>query len=268
MGGVQTTTELIGTLFLSEKRKNLMIYLLSGPMTIDEIKTKLNVTTSAIMTQIKILMNQGLVIYSDNLYSLTFMGRVISEKMIPLLEMLEMYSENQHYWDEHNLSAVPPNILSRLGELKHCFLVEPEMSRLYELPRKFEENLLKSRRIFEISPFFSPIYHSTYIELAKRGTEIEIILTPSAFERFKEDYADLLKEYMSFKNVGIFVCKEKIAIVSSVVTENFFSISLFNNSGTYHNHSMMSFEDSSIRWGKDLFLYYLGKSEKMMIKHL
>ena len=117
------TTELIGTLFLSEKRKALMIHLLDGPMTIDEIKTKLNVTTSAIMTQIKLLMNQGLIVYSDNLYSLTVMGRVISEKMIPLLETLEMYSENQHYWDEHNLSAVPHNILSRLSELKRCFLV-------------------------------------------------------------------------------------------------------------------------------------------------
>jgi len=262
------TTELIGTLFLSEKRKNLMVYLLDGPMTIDEIKTKLNVTTSAIMTQIKILMDQGLVSYSDNLYSLTVMGKAISEKMLPLLETLEMYSENQRYWQEHRLSAVPSNLLSRLGELKRCVLVEPELSRLYELPRKFEENLLKSQRIYEISSFFSPIYHSAYTELARKGVEITIILSPSAFERFEEDYTGLLKEYMSYKNVGIFVCKEQIGIVSSVVTDHFCSISLFSNSGIYHNHSMMSFEDSSVRWGKDLFLYYLGKSEKMTEKHL
>ncbi|MCL2141367.1 MAG: winged helix-turn-helix domain-containing protein [Methanimicrococcus sp.] len=262
------TTELIGTLFLSEKRKNLMIYLMDGPRTIDEIKTKLNVTTSAIMTQIKLLMNQGLIIYSDNLYSLTVMGRVISEKMIPLLETLEMYSENQHYWDEHNLSALPHDILSRLSELKRCFLVEPEMSRLYEPPRKFEENLFQSRHIYEISSFFSPIYHSAYMRLAKQGIEIEIVLSPLAFERFKEDYTDLLKEYMLFKNVSISVCKEKIEIASSVVTDHFFSISLFSNSGIYHNHSMMSFENSAIRWGKDLFLHYLGKSEKMTMEHL
>lgn len=262
------TTELIGTLFLSEKRKNLMIYLLDGPMTIDEIKSRLNVTTSAIMTQIKILMDQGLIIYSDNLYSLTVIGRVIAEKMIPLLEMLEIYSENQRYWEEHKLSAVPSGLLSRLGELKHCTLAEPELSRLYELPRTFEENLLKSRRIYEISSFFSPIYHTIYIELARQGNEISIILPPSAFERFKEDYFDLLKEYMSFQNVSIFVCKKNIEIASAVVTDHFFSISLFSNSGIYHNHSMISFEDSSIRWGKDLFLYYLGKSEKMTAKSL
>jgi len=262
------TTELIGALFLSEKRKNLMVCLFRGPMTIDEIKTNLNVTTSAIMTQIKILMDQGLVVYSDNLYSLTAIGKVISEKMSPLLETLEMYSENQRYWQEHRLSTVPSNMLSRLGELKHCTLIEPELSRLYEMPRKFEENLFKSRRIYEISSFLSPIYHSAYTELARQGIEIAIILPPSAFERFEEDYADLLKEYMSYKNVGIFVCKEKIEIVSSVVTDHFFSISLFSNSGIYHNHSMMSFEDSSIRWGKDLFLYYLGKSEKMTEKHI
>jgi len=259
------TTELIGTLFLSEKRKNLMIYLLEGPMTIEEIKSRLNVTTSAIMTQIKILMDQGLIVYAGNLYSLTVMGSVISQKMIPLLETLEMYSENQKYWEEHNLSGFPANLLSRLDELQNCDLTEPDLSRLYELPRKYEENLLKSKRICEISSFFSPVYHS-YIELAKNGTELLLILPPSAFERFKEDYSSLLENYMSFENAHLYICKEKIEIASAVVTDHFFSVSLLNNSGTYHNHAMMSFAESSIRWGEDLFNYYLEKSEKIVPK--
>ena len=260
------TTELIGTLFLSEKRKNLMIDLLEKPMSIDEIKSKLNVTTSAIMTQIKILMDQGLITYSDNLYSLTVMGTVISQKMIPLLETLEMYSDNQKYWEEHNLSAFPDILLSRLNELQNCLLAEPELSRLYELPLKFEENLLKSKRICEISSFFSPIYHSSYIKLVKSGTEVSIILPPTAFERFKDDYAELLEEYMACENAHIYVCSEKIEIASTVVTDHFFSVSLFNNSGTYHNHAMMSFADSSIQWGEELFEYYLAKSEKINSK--
>jgi Predicted transcriptional regulator len=256
------TTELIGTLFLSEKRKNLMIDLLEKPMTIDEIKSKLNVTTSSIMTQIKILMDQGLISYGDNLYSLTIMGTVISQKMIPLLETLEMYSENQKYWEEHNLSAFPDDFLARLDELQNCVLTEPELSRLYELPLKFEKDLLKSKHICEISSFFSPAYHSTYIELVKKGTEVSIILPSSAFDRFQDDYSALLEEYMSFKNAHIYVCSEKIEIASAVVTDHFFSVSLFNNNGNYHNHAMMSFCDSSIRWGEDLFEYYLSKSEK------
>lgn len=256
------TTELIGTLFLSEKRKNLMIYLLNGPMTIEEIKEKLNVTTSAIMTQIKILVDQGLISYESNVYSLTVIGEVISQKMIPLLETLDVYSTNQKYWTDHK-PAFPPHLLSRLGELKNSILVEPELSRLYELPLKFEENLLKSHCIRDVSSFFSPVYHSTYMEMARKGTEIDIILPPSAIDRFKTDYGNLLGEYLSYPNTRIYVYKDPIEIASAVVTDHFFSVSLFNTNNIYHNHSLMSFEKSSILWGEDLFNYYLEKSERV-----
>ncbi|WNY23776.1 hypothetical protein MmiHf6_10910 [Methanimicrococcus hongohii] len=256
------TTELIGTLFLSEKRKNLMISLLSGPMSIEEIKDELNVTTSAIMTQIKILMDQGLVVYEGNVYSLTVMGMVISQKMIPLLETLDVYSTNQKYWTDHK-PAFPAALLSRLGELRNCVLVEPELSRLYELPLKFEENLLKSKHVRDVSSFFSPVYHSTYMELVRKGVEIDIILPPIAIERFRTDYGALLDEYLSYKNARIYVYEKPIEIASAVVTDHFFSVSLFNNDNIYHNHSLMSFENSSVLWGEDLFKYYLDKSEKI-----
>lgn len=76
---------LLGTLFLSEKRKDLLILLIEKPMNIDEIKNTLNVTSSAMMTQIKILIDQGIVIYENDYYKLSSFGEVIVKKMIPLL---------------------------------------------------------------------------------------------------------------------------------------------------------------------------------------
>ncbi|MDY0266696.1 MAG: winged helix-turn-helix domain-containing protein [Methanimicrococcus sp.] len=253
------TAELIGTLFFSEKRKNLMIFLLKGPMTIDEIKTELNVTTSAIMTQIKILMDQGLLVYENNAYSLSVIGKAISQNMLPLLATLEVYSDNQKYWTDHK-PAFPPQFLSRIGELKNCVLVEPELSRLYELPLKYEKNLLESKKISDISSFFSPAYHFTYMKMAQKGVQLDIILPQQAFDRLKTDYTDFFKEYISNQNIRIYIYNEPIGIASAVVTNHFLSLSLFNNSGIYHNHSLMSFESSSIRWGDDLFRWYLEKS--------
>ncbi|WNY27641.1 winged helix-turn-helix domain-containing protein [Methanolapillus ohkumae] len=262
------TTELIGTLFLSEKRKNVLIFLLSGPKDIDEIKIELNVNTSALMTQMKILMDQGLIVYSDNLYSLSVMGSVIVQKMLPLLNMLDTYSENKTYWSDHKLSAIPSDLLDRMDELRNCVLVEPELHRLYELPLKFEENLFKSAYIREISSFFSPSYHSAYLELARKGTEISIIIPVSVFDRFSHDYPFLLEEYLSRPNAKIYVYEKPIEMASSVVTDHFFSFSLFNNNGVYHNHSMMSFEESSIQWGEKLFQYYLERSKEMKLGDL
>ena len=53
-------SSLLDVLFLSEKRKNLLLLLLDGPKTIEEIKNTLDVRSSPIMTQIKILMKQDL----------------------------------------------------------------------------------------------------------------------------------------------------------------------------------------------------------------
>ncbi|MDD4248513.1 MAG: ArsR family transcriptional regulator, partial [Methanosarcina sp.] len=55
-------SSLLDVLFLSEKRKNLLLLLLDGPRTIEEIKNTLDVRSSPIMTQIKIMMKQDLIV--------------------------------------------------------------------------------------------------------------------------------------------------------------------------------------------------------------
>ncbi len=62
--GNQMESSLLDVLFLSEKRKNLLLLLLDGPKNIEEIKNTLDVRSSPIMTQIKILMKQDLVVES------------------------------------------------------------------------------------------------------------------------------------------------------------------------------------------------------------
>ena len=48
--------QLIDTIFFSDKRKNLLLLLKDGPKTIEEIKTELEVSSSPIMAQIRILL--------------------------------------------------------------------------------------------------------------------------------------------------------------------------------------------------------------------
>ena len=53
------SSSLCDTIWLSEKRKNLLLLLMEGPRDIEQIKTSLNVTAKAMMPQIKILKKQG-----------------------------------------------------------------------------------------------------------------------------------------------------------------------------------------------------------------
>ncbi|AEH61629.1 transcriptional regulator, ArsR family [Methanosalsum zhilinae DSM 4017] len=255
--------ELLGTLFLSEKRKNLLLLLKEGEKDIDEIKRALNVNTSAIMTQINILMSQGLIVYQNNEYGLSSMGGVIVKKMQPLLETLNLYEDNRLYWENHKIEALPCHLLNRIEELGSCEFVEPDLDRMYDLPKRFEENLEKSKYIHEVSSYFSPAYSGLYKRLVEKGIEISLILTETVFERLKNEYQSDLAFYLGSGYVNLYVCTEKIELASGVVTDRFLALSLFYNTGIYHNHTMMSFESSAINWGKDLFSYYLDISRKI-----
>lgn len=243
-----------------------MEFLLESPMAISDITCRLDTTTSAAMTQIKILMEQGLIECDSDLYAHTVMGRLIVQKMVPLLSVLNMYSENRTYWNEHDFSSLPPEFLERFHDLGKCVLIEPELCRLYEMPKKFEEMLLQSNRVCEISSFFIPIYHSAYMKLAEKGVEISVIMPEDAFSGFKESQPSLLAEYAEMDNVRFFACPENLNLVSVVNTDVFTSISLFSKTGLYHNHCMISCEPSGVRWGQDLFDRYLAVSSEMAKK--
>ncbi|HIH75654.1 MAG TPA: winged helix-turn-helix domain-containing protein [Methanosarcina sp.] len=255
--------EMLGTLFLSDKRKDLLLLLMEEPRNIDDIKNILNVTSSAIMTQIKILISQGLIIHEDDLYKLSDIGKVVVKKMVPLLNTLGVFSENMDYWENHNINAIPAYLLDRIDDLGHCEFVEPDLDRMYETPQRIEEKLLQSTHVMEVSSYFNPAYPSTYVELVKKGTEISLIITKPVFERLKKEYSTSLREYLERDNAKIFVCDCPVKVASSIVTDRFLAFSLFYRNGIYHNHAMMSIEKTALKWGEDLFLHYMKSSKEI-----
>jgi predicted transcriptional regulator len=254
---------LLGTLFLSDKRKDLLLLLIKRPMNIDEIKSTLNVTSSAMMTQIKILIDQGIILYENDQYQLSSFGEVIVKKMVPLLNTLMVFEDNRQYWENHRLKGIPAYLLEKIEELGSCELVEPELNRMYELPKKFTDNLVQSEYIMEISSSFSPAYPYKYIELARKGVRISIIITESVFERFETEYSEQLKDYIGMENTELFVCEDDIGFASSVVTDRFISLTLFYKNGMFHNHAMMSFEMNALNWGGEMYHFFKNRSQEV-----
>lgn len=93
------SSSLCDTIWLSEKRKNLLLLLMEGPRDIEQIKTSLNVNSKAMMPpQIKILNKQGLILQNGNTYELSDIGTLVVGNMLPLLNTLEVIEENKEYW--------------------------------------------------------------------------------------------------------------------------------------------------------------------------
>ncbi|AKB53957.1 Transcriptional regulator, ArsR family [Methanosarcina barkeri 227] len=252
------------TIWLSEKRKNLLLLLMEGPRNIEQIKTSLNVTSKAMMPQIKILKKQGLVLQKENTYMLSEIGKLVVGNMLPLLNTLEVLEENKEYWTSRDTSVIPQEQFMRLGELGECMVIEPDLNHLFDLPREFTENLIKSRCIMSSLSYYHPLYSSLYSRLAKSGAEMEIVLTKAVLERLKNDCRDELETLLDSESTVVKICEENLNLPTIAVTEKFMYICLFNKQGKYDHRKVMSFDASALRWGRELFMHYNELSQEVI----
>lgn len=237
---------------------------MEGPRNIEQIKTSLNVTSKAMMPQIKILKKQGLVLQKENTYMLSEIGKLVVGNMLPLLNTLEVLEENKEYWTSRDTSVIPQEQFMRLGELGECMVIEPDLNHLFDLPREFTENLIKSRCIMSSLSYYHPLYSSLYSRLAKSGAEMEIVLTKAVLERLKNDCRDELETLLDSESTVVKICEENLNLPTIAVTEKFMYICLFNKQGKYDHRKVMSFDASALRWGRELFMHYNELSQEVI----
>lgn len=256
---------LLELIFLSEKRKDLLLFLKEGPKTIEEIKSHLDTSAVAILPQIKKLREDFLVFKTEDVYSLSPLGVAIAGRMQAMVSLLNVFGNNYEFWASHAVECIPPFLRKRIGDLENCTFSEPpDRTRLFEPHREFVENLTASGRISGTASIFHPVYPSLFLSFAKKGAEISIIVTRPVYERIKEEYRVELTEYLNFENACFYVCDEKI-LFSHVVTDKFLSLSLPFSDGTFdHKQDVLCFDPDALKWGEDLFAYYRDISKKII----
>jgi predicted transcriptional regulator len=254
--------ELLNIISASDKRRNLLILLTHGPQEWDEIKRILKVTSTGMLPQIKILEEEHLIERDGRKFFLTPVGRVLATQLEPLVRTMEVLDSNKKYWQEHDLSVLPPEILLHIGELGDYQIIENPDVELFDV-NTFLKNISSSKVLKGISHTVHPRYPSFFLGLAKKGVETSLILTPEVFRVIKEKYRDLLEEWLECENAHLYVPPGDIRF-SFVVTDTYFSISLFHTSGVFDSkNDCVSFDPSARIWGNRIFDHYQKESKEI-----
>jgi predicted transcriptional regulator len=254
---------LIDLLFMSQKRRDLLLLLKNGGRTIEEIVDILNVTPTGMLPQIKKLKEEFLVIQDDREYMLTPLAEILVEKMKPLLDTLEVIEEHNKFWQERDLSDLSPAFLERLNELKPYSLVKPDPDKIFETSHVFLKNIEKSKNIMSLSSIFHPTLPEIFLRTEDKNIEITLIITKRIYERLKKDFEEELKLYLARKNRQLFVCADEMKIAMLTKTELFMMADFLTWKGDYDQESIVAFEPASLKWAEELVLHYKVQAQEI-----
>ena len=175
---------------------------------------------------------------------------------------MDIFDKNKKFWHEHFLEAIPFEILVDIRDLGNYQIIENSDEEIFDI-NTFLHNISNSNVVRGISHTVHPKYPNFFLDLAKNGVETELILTPGVFKIIKEKYRNSLEEWLDCKNASLYVSKKDIKF-SFVVTDSYFSISLFYNSGVFDSKNDVTSSDASaLRWGERIFSYFTGQSKKI-----
>lgn len=280
---VETKLSLLDTIFLSEKRKNLLLLLKEeGPKSGEDIKEVFDFPWKSITPQLKKLIDWGLVIEDEGIFTLSDMGATIVTNMQFFLNTLSIYEEHLDFWLEHDLSSIPPHLLSRVRELGNINILERNLSSVFWLPEELTKDLVDSKRIMSFVSVFHPSSPFLYSEYMETGIEATAIITKpvldilqtefnsripflktnnSILNRALLEYKQKINHILSSKASNFLVYEADLKPMSMIVTDKIFLLSLPDKKGRLTPQFLISSEPQALKWGEELFMYYKERAK-------
>lgn len=252
-------SSLIDTIFLSEKRINLLLLLLDGPKSSDDIKDMLDVNWGAMIPQIKKLQEWELIDVEDRVYSLSDMGRPIVENVLNLLNILEIYEKNFDYLSTRRLSVIPPDLLKSMSEMETTSMIETDLTKIFDANEEVIENMKDAKKCISLISFFQPQYNELYNTLIKNGCDVTFVFSESVWNKIKSVYVYEKgvpsdgSIFLDWMNTRIYIVPDGIDILELTLTDEILLLSFFDDESRFDSRYLLCKGKNSLKWGKKLY---------------
>jgi len=248
---------LLDVIFASEKRKNVLLFLKSGPKEMEFILEHINTTRQALLPQIRILEEHYLVEHYEDNYALTTIGKLIVDVMTPFLSTLDVLDVDSDYWGTRNLDFIPPHLFKRINKLGACERINPTILEMYEIHDEFYEISRKSTSHFAITAAFYPNLPKLLHELVSNNVHIYVIMSNDLFDKQRTNNDTGFKELVNSKFTHFFVHQENIDFLSLMYNDYCMMMSPLRSDGEFDNKHFRCCNQSALIWARDFFEHYL-----------
>jgi predicted transcriptional regulator len=247
----------------SELKLQILLSLLNGKKKLVELQVDVKSSETTILHTIKELENLNLTTKISGTYQLTSLGLLEAQMCKNTCATAEVIDKFRDFWLVHDVTAIPTNLMHRMGDLVDSTLIRAETLELGKVYNSFQEILLSSEKVMGISPIFHPNYVPMVEHLLSQGKSVNLILSSAVVEKTLElAKTDLVKKSLQGDILKIYV-NENLKVALTVTDKNF-SLGLFKNSGEYDdNMDLISLSQKAIDWGQELFQENLKNSVRI-----
>jgi predicted transcriptional regulator len=252
---------LLEVIFASEKRKNVLLLLREGAQEMEVLLRSLDTTRQALLPQLKTLEHHYLIFHYDDSYELTTIGKLVVDKMKPLLGTLGIFDKDIEYWGTRDLDFIPPQLHARLRELEPCTLVTAvPTAELCEPNKHAVENAKRSTFQVSVTTFLFPNFTSILEDFKDHGVRMLLVVSEELLTKIKEEQNESLKILLRSEHNKLYMHPKRMGFVSFGHNDFSFMMRIFNKTGTYDHKYVSSDSPSALIWAKELFEHYLRES--------
>lgn len=251
----ELTEEFSGIKYIltSKMRSKLLLSLYKHPKKLEELRNELKKPSATILHSLKELETINLVKKFQKSYELTSNGFLLSTNMIKLIENWNSVNKNKTFWNSHDISQLPEDLLKNIYLLKDAEYVNSTTTNLSNAFNTYINLISNTKNLDIILPIYSENHLKYFIELLRKDKldSLNLIINKKILNSMKKN--DILNESI-LKNEKVSIkCIDEELKIFLTCSDDFMTLTLFFNDGHYDDSQILvAKDDNAIKWATTL----------------
>lgn len=260
MTAIQTKKELseefknVKYILTSSMRTKLLLAIYENSKNLEDLRLELQKPSATILHGLKELENINLIKKSQKYYELTSNGYLLTTNLIKLIENWYCLNKNKNFWNNHDLSDIPEEMLKNVYLLKDVEYENSTTSDLSNAFTKYIKLISKSTELQIILPIYSENHFKHIIQLLneEKFKKLELLVSKEILSSIKRN-ANLNKALLKNEKANI-KCVDYDLKLFLTRSNNFMSLTLFFKDGLYDDSQILIGKDeNALKWALNLF---------------
>ncbi|MBQ9161026.1 MAG: DUF1724 domain-containing protein [Methanobrevibacter sp.] len=238
----------------SSMRTRLLLAIYNDSKNLDDLRKELKKPSATILHGLKELETENFVKKSHKYYELTSNGYLLTTNMIKLIENWYAINKSRTFWDNHDISDIPEELIKNIYLLKNVAYISSTTSDLSNAYNRYKQLISNARELKMVLPIYSENHFKLLIKLlkGKQLKSLELIISKKILHSIKRNnYFN--KGLLKNEKVKLTVVDKNLKVFLTC-SNKFMALSLFFKDNHYDDSQILiGNDDKALDWASSLY---------------